>query len=73
MALVMMIVVYKCVVFLGFIEDFSKQGKCLPCSPQFCRGYSKKKPLIAVVNESLAVIGYWNPELLSQISCDWVT
>ena len=65
----MMIVVYKCVVFLSFIEGFGKQGERLPCSPQFCR----EKLLIAVVNESLAVIGYWNPEFLSQISCDWVT
>ena len=32
-----------------------------------------KKPLISVVNKSLAVIGYWDPELLLQISCDWVT
>ena len=32
-----------------------------------------KNTLISVVNESLAVIGYCNPELLSQISCDWVT
>ena len=31
MDLVMMIVVYKCVVFLSFIEGFGKQGKRLPC------------------------------------------
>ena len=42
MDLVMMIVVYKCVVFLSVIEGFGKQGKRLPCSPQFCRGYCKK-------------------------------
>ena len=69
----MMIIVYKCVVFLSFIEGFGKQGEHLPCLPQFCRGYCKKKPLISVVNESLVVIGYWNPQFLSQISCDWVT
>ena len=43
MDLVMMIVVYKCVVFLSFIEGFGEQGKRLPYSPQFCRGYCKKK------------------------------
>ena len=42
MDLVMMIVVYKCVVFLSFIEGFGEQGEHLPCSPQFCRGYCKK-------------------------------
>ena len=42
MDLVMLIVVYKCVVFLSFIEGFSEQGERLPCSPQICRGYCKK-------------------------------
>ena len=32
MDLVMMIVVYKCVVFLSFIEGFGEQGEPLPCS-----------------------------------------
>ena len=68
----MMIVVYKWFVFISFIEDFGKQGECSPCSPNRCEAIVKKL-LISVVNEYLAVIGYWNPELLSQISCDWVT
>ena len=42
MDLVMMIVVYKCVVFLSFIEGFGEQGEHLPCLPQFHRGYCKK-------------------------------
>ena len=38
----MMIIVYKCVVFLSFIEGLGEQDEHLPCSPQFCRGYCKK-------------------------------
>ena len=64
MDLVMMIIVYKCVVFLV-------ANICLAC-PNSVEAIVKKR-LISVVNESLAVIGYCNPELLSQISCDWVT
>ena len=34
MELVMMIVVYKCVVFLSFIKGFGKQGELLPSSQE---------------------------------------
>ena len=69
----MMIVVYKCVVFLSFIKGFGKQGEGLPCSPQFHRSYCKKTVNFSVVNGSLAAIGYCNPKLFSQLCCDWVT
>ena len=68
----MTIVVYKCGV-PQFYRGFREMGvNVLIAHPNSVEAIVKK-PLIIVVGESLAVIGYWNPELLSQVSCDWVT
>ena len=66
-----MIIVYKCVV-RSFIEVSVNRANVCLAHPNPVEAIVRK-PLIAVVNESLAVIGYWNPELFLQISCDWVT
>ena len=40
--LIMLIVVYKCVVFLSFIEGIREQGERSPCSPRFVEAIVEK-------------------------------